>query len=101
MLVSHQEIGGDNGLCGCFQPADPRTVMPKPTTGLTRSDMDDFRVLFHARSVATKGHDGVARGEQLADGRNAAQGQFIMEQGFAVQDANTICKGVQHQTIKR
>lgn len=94
-------VDGSDDCFACFKSTDPRTILPKPTNGLTREDMDVIRLLFHARSVSSKGNDAVAVSDQIAEAQATASGLFVMEQGFAPEDLRTIGKAVDNQTIKR
>ena len=92
--------GESEGFCSCcFQTPDPRTVMPKPTSGtgsgLTKDDIDNLRVLFHARSVSTKGNDGVAQSDQL----QIANNYRINENNLGV--VTKFNHGVKQNIIKR
>ena len=104
ILSNKVTISGEGDGCfGCFKARDPRTVMPKPTNGLTKDDMDDLRVLFHARSGATKGHDGVAMSDQHEEATNTAQAYYKYDnfagQGFAAGDVKIIKDGIRNNVI--
>jgi len=67
---------GNDGCCDCFGTPDPATQMPK----IKADDRDTLRLLFHARTAATKANDAQAFKDQHADAKGTAQAFYHYDQ---------------------
>lgn len=69
------------GFCSCClgDDVDPRQKMPK---GVKRDDIDDLRLLYHARSVATVPDDIQAGKDALAQAQKTAQNHYHFDQNI-------------------
>lgn len=66
----------DDDCCASrFGTPSPRTVAIKLLT-IQPVDRNDMRLLFHARSVASKPNDGQARADQLCDATNTSKAYY-------------------------
>ena len=67
--------------CCCFggEETDPRQKMP---TGVSRDDIDDLRLLQHARSVASIPNDMQAGKDALAKAQQTAQKHYHIDQNI-------------------
>ncbi len=76
--------GGGGGICCCLgspTPEDPDAI-PTKLPEIKASDMDDLRLLFHARSVATAANDAQAQADQVAESTATAQAHYGYDQNI-------------------
>lgn len=99
--ISHRRVnigpdsGGGGGCCGCFGEVDPRTKMP---SGVSSDDIDDLRLIFHARSVASVPNDGQARQDALGEAKTTANAHYQFDQNIVRIDSRGFLKQVCHSS---
>jgi hypothetical protein len=70
------------GGCGCFGSGPASNAIATALPTVPADDMDDLRVLFHARSVATKPNDAQAQADQLSEATATAQSHYQYDQNI-------------------
>jgi hypothetical protein len=70
--------------CGCFGSGDDPNVIPTTLPTIPAGDMDDLRLLFHARSVASEPNDAKAHADQLSESKATAQAHYQYDQNIAL-----------------
>jgi len=74
--------GADTGVvCGCFGSPDPNAI-PTELPSIPADDLDDLRMLFHARSVASAPNDAKAQNDQMAESQTTAKAFYTYDQNI-------------------
>ena len=70
---------GGGCCCACLGETDPQSQMPRDVKA---DDIDDLRLMFHARSVAKVPNDGVAAQDALGESKATAQAHYHFDQNI-------------------
>lgn len=70
--------------CGCFGSGAAQDVHAMPTTlpTIPAGDLDDLRLLFHARSVSSAPNDAQAQVDQMSEASATAQAHLSYDQNI-------------------